>query len=185
MHPEIPFEKLENLDFTDTVRISGSTRLTFSKPSTSRDYCEKDLLVIRYEGPKGGPGMREMLAPTSAICGLGLDESVALVTDGRFSGGTRGPCIGHGSPEAAEGGPIALVREGDCILIDIPGRKIELGVDEEEIKQRRLRLLPNERRVGGYLSMYRKNARGADKGASMDIYRRGSKGKAEEVERRV
>ncbi len=77
--------------------------------------------------------MREMLAPTSAICGLGLDESVALVTDGRFSGGTRGPCIGHVSPEAGEGGHIALVREGDCILIDIPGRKIELGVDEEEV----------------------------------------------------
>ncbi len=83
------------------------------------------VIVIRYEGPKGGPGMREMLSPTSAISGMGLGESVVLLTDGRFSGGTRGPCIGHISPEAAEGGPIAIVRNGDKIVLDIPNRKLE------------------------------------------------------------
>nr|WP_291315981.1 dihydroxy-acid dehydratase [Desulfuromonas sp.] len=89
-----------------------------------------DVVVIRYEGPKGGPGMREMLAPTATLMGLGLGDSVALVTDGRFSGGTRGPCIGHISPEAAEGGPIALVEDGDAIVLDIPNRRLELSVDE-------------------------------------------------------
>ncbi len=84
------------------------------------------VIVIRYEGPKGGPGMREMLSPTSAISGMGLGESVVLLTDGRFSGGTRGPCIGHISPEAAEGGPIAIVRNGDRIVLDIPNRKLEI-----------------------------------------------------------
>ena len=92
-----------------------------------------DVIVIRYEGPKGGPGMREMLTPTSAVVGMGLDDSVALVTDGRFSGATRGAAIGHISPEAAEGGPIALVKEGDEVRIDIPGQKIELLVSEDEL----------------------------------------------------
>ncbi len=92
-----------------------------------------DVVVIRYEGPKGGPGMREMLAPTATLMGLGLGDSVALITDGRFSGGTRGPCIGHISPEAAEGGPIALVEEGDPIRLDIPARRLELGVDEQTL----------------------------------------------------
>src|SRR4030066_297561 len=95
-----------------------------------------DVVVIRYEGPKGGPGMREMLSPTATISGMGLSESVALITDGRFSGGTRGPCIGHISPEAMEGGPIAIVKDGDEIEIDIPNRKINLKVSDEEIKKR-------------------------------------------------
>ncbi|MBI5167279.1 MAG: dihydroxy-acid dehydratase [candidate division NC10 bacterium] len=96
-----------------------------------------DVVVIRYEGPKGGPGMREMLSPTAAIAGMGLSESVALITDGRFSGATRGPCIGHVSPEAADGGPIALVEEGDSISIDIPKRRLELRVSAQEMKRRR------------------------------------------------
>jgi dihydroxy-acid dehydratase len=126
-----------------------------------------DVVVIRYEGPKGGPGMREMLAPTSAICGLGLSESVALITDGRFSGGTRGPCIGHISPEADEGGPIALIREGDSIVIDIPNRRIDLEVEEEELKKRRLQWLPKQRKVKGYLSQYRNGTSSSDEGASI------------------
>ena len=124
-----------------------------------------DVVVIRYEGPKGGPGMREMLSPTSAIAGMGLIESVALVTDGRFSGGTRGPCIGHISPEAQEGGPIALVQDGDIIEIDIPGRKLDLKVSEEELAKRRNMFKPPEKEITGYLSRYRKLVSSASKGA--------------------
>lgn len=98
---------------------------------------EGDVVVIRYEGPKGGPGMREMLNPTSAIAGMGLGSSVALITDGRFSGASRGASIGHVSPEAAVGGPIALVEEGDIISIDIPNLKLEIKVSDEEMKARR------------------------------------------------
>ena len=97
--------------------------------------------MIRYEGPKGGPGMREMLAPTSAIVGMGLSHDVALVTDGRFSGGTRGPCIGHIAPEAYDRGPIALVKDGDEILIDIPSRKLELFINDEEKQKRQEQLV--------------------------------------------
>lgn len=172
------------LKFRGGARVFDSEECAYEAIISGR-INKGDVVVIRYEGPKGGPGMREMLAPTSAICGLGMDESVALITDGRFSGGTRGPCIGHVSPEAAEGGPIALVREGDSISIDIPDRKIALEVDEEEIKQRRLQFLLQERRAGGYLSQYRKNACGADKGASMDIDRRGYMENTEEVEGKV
>ncbi len=114
-----------------------------------------DVLVIRYEGPKGGPGMREMLAPTSALAGMGLAESVALLTDGRFSGGSRGAAIGHISPEAAEGGPIALVKEGDRIAIDIPKRKIALLVSTEELKRRKKSWKPPKPKIqSGYLSRY-------------------------------
>jgi dihydroxy-acid dehydratase len=114
-----------------------------------------DVLVIRYEGPKGGPGMREMLAPTSALAGMGLAESVALLTDGRFSGGSRGAAIGHISPEAAEGGPIALVKEGDRIAIDIPKRKIALLVSAEELKKRKKAWKPPKPKIqSGYLSRY-------------------------------
>jgi dihydroxy-acid dehydratase len=124
-----------------------------------------DVVVIRYEGPKGGPGMRETLAPTSAIAGAGLSESVALITDGRFSGGTRGPCIGHVSPEAAVGGPIALVQPGDMILIDIPGRKIDLLVDPTEIEERRKSWKsPEPKFKGGVLSRYRKSVTSASRG---------------------
>ncbi len=113
-----------------------------------------DVVVIRYEGPKGGPGMREMLSPTSAIIGMGLGSSVALITDGRFSGGTQGACIGHVSPEAAEGGPIALVKEGDRIRIDIPARKLELLVSEEELEKRRQKWRPKEKKTTGILARY-------------------------------
>jgi len=114
-----------------------------------------DIVVIRYEGPKGGPGMREMLAPTSALAGMGLAESVALLTDGRFSGGSRGAAIGHISPEAAEGGPIALVKEGDRIAIDIPKRKIALLVSAEELKRRKKAWKPPKPKIqSGYLSRY-------------------------------
>ena len=114
-----------------------------------------DVIVIRYEGPKGGPGMREMLAPTSALAGMGLAESVALLTDGRFSGGSRGAAIGHISPEAAEGGPIALVKEGDRIAINIPKRKITLLVSAEEMKRRKKAWKPPKPKIqSGYLSRY-------------------------------
>ncbi|MFA0822521.1 MAG: dihydroxy-acid dehydratase [Methanomethylovorans sp.] len=124
-----------------------------------------DVVVIRYEGPKGGPGMREMLSPTSAIAGMGLIESVALVTDGRFSGGTRGPCIGHISPEAQEGGPIALVQDGDIIEIDIPARKLDLKVSQEELAKRKAMFKAPEKKVTGYLARYRKLVSSASKGA--------------------
>ncbi|HSV30412.1 MAG TPA: dihydroxy-acid dehydratase [Atribacteraceae bacterium] len=126
-----------------------------------------DVVVIRYEGPRGGPGMREMLAPTAAIWGMGLSSSVALITDGRFSGGTRGPCIGHISPEASEGGPIAFVQEGDSISIDIPNRRIDLGVSPEELIIRQQNWYPKHKEVSGYLHEYRKGALSADKGASL------------------
>jgi dihydroxy-acid dehydratase len=125
---------------------------------------EGDVIVIRYEGPKGGPGMREMLNPTSAISGMEI-KSVALITDGRFSGGTRGPCIGHVSPEAAENGPIAVVRDGDMILIDIPKRKLEFIVSDEEIRRRLKEVVKPQRNVKGWLSRYMKMASSADEGA--------------------
>ena len=125
-----------------------------------------DVVVIRYEGPKGGPGMREMLNPTSAICGMGLGESVALITDGRFSGATRGASIGHISPEAASGGNIALVEEGDIIAIDIPGCSIQLNVSDEELARRRAKWVCPEPKVKtGYLARYAKLVSSADKGA--------------------
>ncbi len=128
-----------------------------------------DVVVIRYEGPKGGPGMREMLSPTATIAGMGLSESVALITDGRFSGGTRGPCIGHISPEAMEGGPIAVIRDGDRIRIDIPKRKIDLLVSDDEIKERLSRWRhPRPRVAKGYLSRYARMVSSAGKGAVME-----------------
>ena len=113
-----------------------------------------DVVVIRYEGPKGGPGMREMLNPTSAIMGMGLGTSVALITDGRFSGATRGACVGHVSPEAASGGVIGIVEEGDIICINIPENKIELMVDEAEIKRRMENFTPKTKELSGYLKRY-------------------------------
>jgi dihydroxy-acid dehydratase len=129
-----------------------------------------DVVVIRYEGPRGGPGMREMLNPTSAICGMGLGESVALITDGRFSGATRGAAIGHVSPEAASGGPIALVEEGDPISIDIPGHTITLEVPEDTLEQRRRAwTCPAPRIQTGYLARYAKMVSSADEGAILKI----------------
>ena len=125
-----------------------------------------DVVVIRYEGPKGGPGMPEMLSPTSAVAGMGLDKEVALITDGRFSGATRGASIGHVSPEAAEGGPIALVEEGDLIEIDIPQRKLELLVEEEELEKRRRLLKAFKPKIkSGYLARYLRQVSSAGSGA--------------------
>lgn len=124
------------------------------------------VIVIRYEGPKGGPGMREMLAPTSAVIGMGLGESVALITDGRFSGGTRGPCIGHISPEAAEGGPIAYIQDGDEIEIDIPNKKMTLKVSDDELEHRKKTMkLLGPKIKQGYLARYSKLVSSASKGA--------------------
>ena len=129
-----------------------------------------DVVVIRYEGPKGGPGMREMLNPTSAIAGMGLGSSVALITDGRFSGASRGASIGHVSPEAAEGGPIALVEEGDLIRINIPEHKLEVVVSDEELARRKAAWTPREPKVTtGYLKRYAKMVSSANKGAILEF----------------
>ena len=129
-----------------------------------------DVVVIRYEGPKGGPGMREMLNPTSAIAGMGLGSTVALITDGRFSGASRGASIGHVSPEAAVGGPIALVKEGDRILIDIPNNKLELLVSEEELAARKAAWQPREPKVTtGYLARYAKMVTSGNRGAVLEL----------------
>lgn len=127
-----------------------------------------DVVVIRYEGPKGGPGMREMLSPTAAIAGMGLSESVALITDGRFSGGTRGPCVGHISPEAMEGGVIGILKDGDIIKIDIPGRRIDVLLSDEEIEARLKKWKPPKPKINkGYLARYVKFVTSAGSGAVM------------------
>ena len=128
------------------------------------------VVVIRYEGPKGGPGMREMLNPTSALAGMKLDTTVALITDGRFSGASRGAAIGHVSPEAASGGPIGLVREGDTIEIDIPNRSIRLDVPDEVIAERRKNWKPREPKIRtGYLAKYAALATSADAGGVLRV----------------
>lgn len=153
----------------------GPARVYNSEEDAIADiYAKKirpgDVVVIRYEGPKGGPGMREMLNPTSAICGMGLGESVALITDGRFSGATRGASIGHVSPEAAAGGTIALVEEGDLISIDIPQCKIQLEVSEEELARRKAAwVCPEPKIKTGYLARYAKLVSSADKGAILEV----------------
>jgi len=153
------------------MRFEGTARCFDSEDEVSRAISERkivpgDVVVIRYEGPKGGPGMPEMLGPTSMIAGMGLSDSVALITDGRFSGATRGPCIGHVCPEAFDKGPIAAVMDGDRILIDIPGRKLELvGVSDYEIKKRLERVEVVDRHPDGMLAKYRKLVRGASEGA--------------------
>jgi len=125
-----------------------------------------DVIVIRYEGPKGGPGMREMLSPTSAIAGMGLDKDVALLTDGRFSGATRGASIGHVSPEAMDGGLIGVVQEGDIIAIDIPNGKLQLKVDEKQLEERKRNFVPNEPKIKtGYLGRYARMVTSANTGA--------------------
>ncbi|EGT4908775.1 dihydroxy-acid dehydratase [Clostridioides difficile] len=132
----------------------------------AKEINKGDVIVIRYEGPKGGPGMKEMLSPTSAVAGMGLDKHVALLTDGRFSGATRGASIGHISPEAMEGGLIGLVEEGDIIFINIPDKKLELKVDEVEIENRKLKFKPLEPKIKhGYLSRYAKLVTSANTGA--------------------
>ena len=125
-----------------------------------------DVVVIRYEGPRGGPGMQEMLAPTANIMGRGLGESVCLITDGRFSGATRGACIGHVSPEAAAGGPIAFVEEGDMICIDIPNRRLDLEVPDEVLAKRKAKWKPHPPKIDyGYLARYAAQVTSADTGA--------------------
>ena len=154
-----------------TRRFTGQARVFDSeeeamKAIMNKDIAEGSVVIIRYEGPKGGPGMREMLSPTAALVGMGLADSVALITDGRFSGGTRGPCIGHTSPEAMQGGPIALVQEGDTISINIPERKMVLEVDEGILAERRQRWVPPEGRVQkGYLKRYAQMVTSANTGA--------------------
>ena len=129
-----------------------------------------DVVVIRYEGPKGGPGMREMLNPTSAIAGMGLGSSVALITDGRFSGASRGASIGHVSPEAAVGGPIALVKEGDIISIDIDACTLNLKVSDEELAKRKAEWTPREPKVTtGYLARYEKMVTSGNRGAILEL----------------
>ena len=129
-----------------------------------------DVVVIRYEGPKGGPGMREMLNPTSAIIGMGLGSSVALITDGRFSGASRGAAIGHVSPEAAVGGPIALVEEGDIIQIDINANSLNMKVSKEELEARREKWQPREPKVRtGYLARYAAMVTSGNRGAVLEI----------------
>ncbi|NLI74517.1 MAG: dihydroxy-acid dehydratase [Euryarchaeota archaeon] len=152
------------------MRFRGRARVFDSEDAAieairAQDIVKDDVVVIRYEGPKGGPGMPEMLFPTSMIAGMGLADDVALITDGRFSGATRGPCIGHISPEASAGGPIAAVREGDEIIIDIPARRLEVSLSEDEIKHRLTEVKPVEKEVTGMLAKYRKLVSSASSGA--------------------
>ncbi len=156
------------------LKFKGKARVFDSEEAAmeaiiGRSIAPGDVVVIRYEGPRGGPGMREMLSPTSAIVGMGLATSVALVTDGRFSGGTKGPCIGHISPEAAGGGTLAAVRDGDAIKIDVPGRKLELLVPEEQISERlRDWKAPEPKIKTGWLWRYAKMVSPASKGAVLE-----------------
>ncbi len=144
----------------EMMKHQGPARVFDSEPAAQKAILGKkirkgDVVVIRYEGPKGGPGMQEMLSPTAAIIGMGLGKEVALITDGRFSGGTQGAAIGHVSPEAASGGPLALVREGDGIAIDIPNKKISLRVSPEELERRRKKWKPRPPKIkSGYLYRY-------------------------------
>ena len=128
-----------------------------------------DVVVIRYEGPKGGPGMQEMLAPTSNIMGMGLGSSVALITDGRFSGGTRGACIGHVSPEAAAGGPIGLLRDGDMVTLDIPARRLDVDLSEDELARRRAEWRAPQRALTGWLQRYTAMVTSGSQGAVLAV----------------
>lgn len=158
-----------------TLKFTGKARVFDSEEAGMKAIMDGkvkkgDVVVVRYEGPKGGPGMREMLSPTSAIAGMGLSEDVALLTDGRFSGGTRGPCIGHISPEAAEGGPIGLVKEGDTIDIDIPNRSIELRVESNELEKRKKEWQAPEPKIKtGWLTRYAKLVTSANTGAVLKV----------------
>jgi dihydroxy-acid dehydratase len=155
------------MKFEGTAKVYDSEEAAM-KSILAGEIKSGDVVVIRYEGPKGGPGMREMLSPTSTIAGMGLSESVALITDGRFSGGTRGPCIGHISPEAMEGGPIAIVKNGDKIRIDIPKRIITIVISEQETKERMSAWKkPQPKIKKGYLSRYSKLVSSAARGAIM------------------
>lgn len=154
----------EMMRFQGTAKVFDSELEAIEAISKGR-IVAGDVVVIRYEGPKGGPGMPEMLSPTSMIAGMGLSKSVALITDGRFSGATRGPCIGHVSPEAFDKGPIAAVRDGDSIRIDIPGRKIDLLISEKELDERLATVKVVDRRPTGVLAKYRRLVGEASTGA--------------------
>ena len=157
----------EMLKFTGRARVFECEEDAV-KAILSGKIVKGDCVVIRNEGPAGGPGMREMLSPTSAIAGMGLDADVALITDGRLSGATRGAAIGHVSPEAVSGGNIALVEEGDLVKIDIPGYSLELLVDEATLATRReKKVFAPERKLTGYLNRYAKLVSSADKGAKL------------------
>ncbi len=153
------------------LKFEGVARVFDAEADAMQAIMDKkiqagEVLVIRYEGPKGGPGMREMLSPTAALMGMGLGESVALITDGRFSGGTRGPCIGHISPEAAEGGPLAIVQDGDRIMLDIPSRQLNLLIDQAEIEKRLAAwCAPEPKITTGWLARYAKLVSSASTGA--------------------
>lgn len=153
------------------LNFKGKARVFDSEESAMRaimdkKICRGDVIVIRYEGPKGGPGMREMLSPTSSVVGMGMANDVALITDGRFSGGTKGPCIGHIAPEAAVGGPIAAINEGDIISINIPERKLELKLSDKEIKTRLSKWTPRKPAINeGYLKQYAQFVTQANEGA--------------------
>ena len=155
------------------LRHQGPARVFDSEEEATKVILDRkikkgEIIVIRYEGPKGGPGMREMLAPTSAIVGVGRDRDVALLTDGRFSGGSRGAAIGHISPEAAEGGPIAAVRNGDQIVIDIPGKKLNLLIPNQELKKRLSQWKPPKKKLKGYLKRYAELVTSANTGATFE-----------------
>ncbi len=152
------------MKFTGRAKIFESEEDAMSA-ILGRKLKKGDVVVIRYEGPKGGPGMREMLSPTAAITGMGLSSSVALITDGRFSGGTRGPCIGHISPEAAEGGPIAALKNGDKITIDIKMRKISVALSDKEIQGRLKKTKLKKKKTSGWLSRYSRLVTSASTGA--------------------
>ncbi|OGP12324.1 MAG: dihydroxy-acid dehydratase [Deltaproteobacteria bacterium GWA2_54_12] len=153
------------------MKFTGKARCFDSEEAAMKAILAKtikagEVVVIRYEGPKGGPGMREMLAPTATLMGMGMGDSVALITDGRFSGGTRGPCIGHISPEAMEGGPIAFIKDGDTIELDIPARKIELKVSAQELEERKKAWkMPQPKIKDGWLARYAKVVTSANTGA--------------------
>jgi dihydroxy-acid dehydratase len=156
------------MQFTGTARVFDSEDAAMAYLFADK-VVEKDILIIRYEGPKGGPGMRESLALTAAVTGCGLGEKIAIVTDGRFSGGTRNLSIGHVSPEAAEGGPIALVRDGDQIKVDLPGRTIDLLVDEAELEKRKAAWQhPEPKFKRGWLSRYERLVTSAAQGAVLE-----------------
>ena len=151
--------------FTGRARVFDSEEEAM-KAILDKKIKKGDIIIIRYEGPKGGPGMREMLSPTSALQGMGLSDSVALITDGRFSGGTRGPCIGHVSPEAAVGGPIAALRDGDVITIDIPARRLNVRLTATDMQMRLSKWTPPPPKITtGYLSRYAKLVTSANTGA--------------------
>lgn len=157
------------MQFRGTAKVFDSEEAAM-KAIMGSQINKGTVVVIRYEGPRGGPGMREMLAPTAALTGMGLGESVALITDGRFSGGTQGPCVGHVSPEAMVGGPIAMVEDGDEIIIDIPNRRLDLNVAEEVLARRKGKWNPPKPKITtGLLARYAKCVTSADKGAVLRV----------------